>query len=103
VGEVGDRQAGVADQRGDVPREVAAAREALLQAVEERARALGYRRIVLETGSRQPEAVALYLAAGWLPLFDPAVPRPTDGAELRALPPEQRHYAFEKHLLGDPS
>jgi ribosomal protein S18 acetylase RimI-like enzyme len=38
---------------------------ALLAAVEERARALGYRRVVLETGSRQPEAVALYLASGY--------------------------------------
>jgi GNAT superfamily N-acetyltransferase len=38
---------------------------ALLAAVEERARALGYRRLVLETGSRQPEAVALYLASGY--------------------------------------
>ena len=37
----------------------------LLAAVEERARAQGYRRLVLETGSEQPEAVALYGAAGY--------------------------------------
>lgn len=39
---------------------------AVLHALEERARALGYRRLVLETGSRQPEAVALYRAAGYV-------------------------------------
>jgi len=37
----------------------------LLAAVEDRARAAGYRRLVLETGSEQPEAVALYGAAGY--------------------------------------
>ena len=37
----------------------------------------------LTTGPLQPEAKALYLAAGWTPLFDPAVPRPTDLAALR--------------------
>ncbi|PWJ56434.1 Acetyltransferase (GNAT) family protein [Quadrisphaera granulorum] len=39
----------------------------LLAAVEERALALGHRRIVLETGSLQPEAVALYRSAGYEP------------------------------------
>ncbi len=34
----------------------------------------GYTRIYLTTGWRQPEAVALYLAAGYTALFDPAVP-----------------------------
>ncbi|MGV9743820.1 GNAT family N-acetyltransferase [Rhodococcus zopfii] len=34
----------------------------------------GYTRIYLTTGGRQPEAVALYLAAGYTALFDPAVP-----------------------------
>ncbi|WP_309225333.1 GNAT family N-acetyltransferase [Quadrisphaera sp. INWT6] len=37
----------------------------LLAAVEERARALGHRRLVLETGLMQPEAVALYRSAGY--------------------------------------
>ena len=37
----------------------------LLTAVEDRARAQGHRRLVLETGSEQPEAVALYGAAGY--------------------------------------
>ncbi|QIS10922.1 GNAT family N-acetyltransferase [Nocardia arthritidis] len=34
----------------------------------------GYRRIYLTTGPRQPEAVALYRAAGYTPLYDPSVP-----------------------------
>ncbi|MFP5345964.1 MAG: GNAT family N-acetyltransferase [Actinomycetes bacterium] len=38
---------------------------ALLQAAEERARSLGYRRILLETGLGQPEAIGLYEAAGY--------------------------------------
>lgn len=39
----------------------------LLAAVEDRARALGHRRLVLETGQMQPEAVALYRSAGYAP------------------------------------
>ncbi|MET7772902.1 GNAT family N-acetyltransferase [Nocardia sp. NPDC005366] len=34
----------------------------------------GYRRVYLTTGPRQPEAVALYLAAGYTPLYDPDLP-----------------------------
>jgi GNAT superfamily N-acetyltransferase len=34
----------------------------------------GYRRVYLTTGPRQPEAKALYLAAGYTPLFDLDVP-----------------------------
>ena len=64
----------------------------------QRAAAAGYARMYLTTGPRQPEARDLYLAAGWTPLFDPAVPRPTDTDALRALPVEQRLYAFEKDL-----
>lgn len=38
---------------------------ALLSALETAAAQLGYRRLQLETGLRQPEAIALYEAAGW--------------------------------------
>ncbi|WP_188543958.1 GNAT family N-acetyltransferase [Rhodococcoides trifolii] len=38
----------------------------------------GYTRIYLTTGWRQPEAVGLYLAAGYTPLFDPTT-EPTEG------------------------
>jgi GNAT superfamily N-acetyltransferase len=38
---------------------------AMLAALEERARELGYRRIVLETGAAQPEAIALYESHGY--------------------------------------
>lgn len=41
---------------------------AVLAGLETRARDLGYRRLVLETGTRQPEAMALYASAGYRPL-----------------------------------
>ncbi|MER5840241.1 GNAT family N-acetyltransferase [Streptomyces prasinus] len=47
----------------------------------------GYRRIHLTTGPRQPEALGLYLATGYTPLFDPEAGPETIGP----LP-------FEKHL-----
>ncbi|WP_129336481.1 GNAT family N-acetyltransferase [Cellulomonas endophytica] len=37
----------------------------LLAALEDAARAHGLRRLVLETGTRQPESMALYASAGW--------------------------------------
>ena len=40
---------------------------AILARLEGEARALGYRRVVLETGSRQPEAIELYRSAGYGP------------------------------------
>jgi GNAT superfamily N-acetyltransferase len=39
---------------------------AILTALEEEAKRCGYRRLRLETGDRQPEAVALYEASGWV-------------------------------------
>ena len=39
--------------------------KALLTALEEAAGTLGYRRLILETGTKQPEAIALYEAAGY--------------------------------------
>ncbi|MBW4716347.1 GNAT family N-acetyltransferase [Saccharothrix obliqua] len=51
---------------------------------------LGYRRVYLTTGPRQPEAKNLYLAAGFTPLFDVAA----DPGTLDLLP-------FEKHLLPE--
>jgi GNAT superfamily N-acetyltransferase len=46
---------------------------ALLAAAEQAARALGVRRIILQTGDRQPEAVRLYQKAGYspIPIFPP--------------------------------
>jgi Acetyltransferase (GNAT) family. len=41
---------------------------ALLRALEDRARTGGYRRVILETGLRQPEAVALYASEGYAPI-----------------------------------
>jgi GNAT superfamily N-acetyltransferase len=40
----------------------------LLTELESRAAAVGYRRIVLETGLRQPEAIALYESSGYQPI-----------------------------------
>ncbi|GGP74951.1 GNAT family N-acetyltransferase [Saccharothrix coeruleofusca] len=42
--------------------------------LEREAVALGYCRVYLTTGPRQPEARQLYLATGYTPLFDPACP-----------------------------
>jgi GNAT superfamily N-acetyltransferase len=42
--------------------------KALLQAVEDSARAAGRTRMVLETGTEQPEAIGLYVAAGYTPI-----------------------------------
>ncbi|SHG70478.1 GNAT family N-acetyltransferase [Geodermatophilus nigrescens] len=72
----------------------------VLAELEARATAAGYRRMYLTTGPRQPEARDLYLSAGWTPLFDPAVPRPTDTETLRRLPVAERLYAFERSLGG---
>lgn len=46
---------------------------ALLAAVEDAARARGATRAVLQTGDRQPEAMALYEATGWrrIPVYPP--------------------------------
>jgi GNAT superfamily N-acetyltransferase len=74
----------------------------VLTELEQRAAARGYIRMFLTTGPRQPEAKALYLAAGWTPLFDPAVPRPTELEALRALPVTERLYAFDKPLGATP-
>lgn len=41
---------------------------ALLAGLEAEATRLGYRRVVLETGVRQPEALALYESAGYTPI-----------------------------------
>ncbi|MEV4411270.1 GNAT family N-acetyltransferase [Catellatospora sp. NPDC049609] len=43
---------------------------ALLAELEDAARGLGYRRVRLSTGDRQPEALQLYLSAGYLPVDD---------------------------------
>ncbi|MGN6743733.1 MAG: GNAT family N-acetyltransferase [Amnibacterium sp.] len=42
----------------------------VLAELEQRAADLGYTRLELTTGARQPEAVALYLRHGWAPEFD---------------------------------
>jgi GNAT superfamily N-acetyltransferase len=49
---------------------------AILAALERHAAGLGYRRIQLVTGIRQPEAIALYEAAGYRPIepFGPFAP-----------------------------
>lgn len=42
----------------------------ILSELEAEARRRGHTRVVLSTGPRQPEAVRLYLATGYTPLFD---------------------------------
>lgn len=48
-------------------RRLGLARRVLARLVEA-ARELGYRQVVLETGTQQPEALALYVAEGWYPV-----------------------------------
>lgn len=48
--------------------------------LEQAARELGYQRVHLTTGPRQPEATALYLAAGYQPRFDVMADPETIGA-----------------------
>jgi polar amino acid transport system permease protein len=52
----------------------------ILAELEAEARHRGYRRLFLHTGPRQPEAVALYLAAGYAPLYDLTLPAEQVGA-----------------------
>lgn len=59
----------------------------VLAELETRAAAAGYPRLYLTTGPKQPEAVQLYLAAGYTPLFEPA-----------AYPGDLVPHAFEKWL-----
>ena len=40
----------------------------VLAELESRARVAGYRRIILETGTEQPEAIALYTSSSYLPI-----------------------------------
>lgn len=61
----------------------------VLSELEDRAAAAGYSRIYLTTGSRQPEAVALYLRTGYTALYD------TDAVRTDADGP----LAFEKWML----
>jgi GNAT superfamily N-acetyltransferase len=60
----------------------------VLAELEARAASRGYPRVYLTTGPRQPEAVGLYLAAGYTPLFDRTAYPETVGA-----------HAFEKWLV----
>jgi GNAT superfamily N-acetyltransferase len=46
----------------------------VLEVLEAETVRLGYRRLFLTTGPRQPEARELYLAAGFTPLFDVTAP-----------------------------
>jgi len=55
----------------------------LLGALHEQARRLGYRALWLETGTEQPEAIALYRAAGYLPIA-PFRPFGADGHDHRS-------------------
>lgn len=59
--------------------------------LEDESRRRGFTRSYLTTGPRQPEAVRLYLATGWTPLFEPGLP-----------PEEVGIHGFAKSLTSDP-
>lgn len=63
----------------------------VLAELERHAAELGYERLYLTTGPRQPEARALYLREGYTPLFDVAL----STAEIEQI---GEPIAFEKHL-----
>jgi polar amino acid transport system permease protein len=58
----------------------------VVEELEREAATRGYQRVYLTTGPRQPEAQALYLAAGYTPLFDLAA----DPETIGPLPFEKR-------------
>ncbi len=60
---------------------------ALLAALEDEARRLGAQRIVLETGTAQPEAMALYERCGYTPIprYEPYIDNPRSRCYERAL------------------
>ncbi|GLZ29970.1 N-acetyltransferase [Lentzea sp. NBRC 105346] len=58
----------------------------VLTELEREAKELGYRRLYLTTGPRQPEARGLYLASGYTPLFDVSA----DPLTIGPLPFEKR-------------
>lgn len=51
----------------------------VMEVLEDKARELGYSRIYLTTGPRQPEASGLYLNSGYTPLYDTTVDPETIG------------------------
>jgi GNAT superfamily N-acetyltransferase len=64
---------------------------AVLAALEKTARELAVRRLVLETGARQPEAIALYRRAGFdfIPPFGEYVDSPLSVCMEKALPAQE--------------
>ncbi|GAA4555076.1 GNAT family N-acetyltransferase [Planotetraspora kaengkrachanensis] len=60
----------------------------VVRELEREAAARGYQRVVLSTGPRQPEAIALYLAGGYRPLFD-----------VTAAPETVGEHVFDKTLV----
>ena len=68
----------------------------ILQELERRVAAQGYRRVFLTTGFRQPEAVGLYLSHGYQPQFDTRL-----DPEVYSRPPYDGRLPFIKALTAD--
>lgn len=60
----------------------------ILQDLENHARSFGYKKLMLETGTKQPEAVALYEKAGYvrIPLYPPYAENPHSLCYAKDLP-----------------
>lgn len=72
--------------------------KAMMAFLQDEAKKRGYLRMVLETGSGQPEAIALYRRLGWVEIapFGPYAEdqRTREGSDPNVF----RHVCFERHL-----
>ncbi|HEY8523999.1 MAG TPA: GNAT family N-acetyltransferase [Acidimicrobiales bacterium] len=76
---------------------------AVLTALEDAARRLGYRRLQLETGVRQPEAIALYESAGWhrIPAYGQYAADPLSVCFAKDLDAGPAHEPGSRHASAD--
>lgn len=72
--------------------------KAMMRFLEAEAVARGFDRILLETGSGQPEAIALYRGLGWIEVPPFGIYAIEQGAACPDVPEAFRHVCFEKRV-----